>query len=1008
MIKKMFRKFFILFLLVSLLFASFVGKSFAIVDRALEADYKVIGIDGDQTFSASMPALTPWPDFSEESGLGGDLSIELGNPFCFAYTAAYFTAMYAGNAEVRAAATTSLIVAASTIYSISMLKYRDIEICGANWWVWGSNDVNATSDIIHYYPELGAFKGSRKWEVLNCLKEQTKKACKGVSKDKYKNFSMNDRIFRERYYDGEEVVNNNCIDPRSERHDYDIGGNGQTYYMRGYAQGNYACERFLNFKDAYDCCVKASQSVCLSSGILANRAADQTVNQVIDDVNEVLDDIDETFTIDYKLYSDKSNFFCDKNEQFCTYDGFIYEIFPSETGEKGIYCARTWSLCPYNFNIEKGSEKKLLFEKSKSQNENLETTVNDPCFNSSQNKTLSCAGKIKNFYQYRRHCTIIEPWYSIKDDENNSYAPFIDKSCINFVGSSHNTYNYESYSGYDKIFKEYRSFTAPVVECFTETLKNFLFNRAGHTKCANTGSFPDSSDKCLGDNYEYQKGNDLNTLDPVGRLLKYTDTLLKLVLTIMIVLYGHGILTQSIKLERQDLVKRLIAITLVLTFASSKWWRDQLFTFVYGLSSNLSELTGRMVIDDTKGHKNGQGDNSIKYDGCYFGNINKLFNKEHEQIDIVIDGKNDYNNNYYNYPSSRTYISTFDALDCKLYKYLGISAGKDLPNALKIVALSTIFPFNLGIFLAVASLMLFFFAISFAMKAVYIFVASSIGIAMLLYVSPIIIPCVLFKSQKKIFDTWLKNLIGYALQPMFLLAFISLSLSIMDKYTLGEGIFTGDGPHRELICGYACKNQETGAITNYGNNYSDLKCHEDTDEIINLKAKSTLCFMERAISKPYTALHSIGIFLSILDDIDTSDLIMFLRIAFLFFILNNILGTIPTMAKELSGSHAELPSTKSKDGKTDNIDPFALAKKAKDISSTGARIAKYGVVAGFNLGKKIGKGADNKVFGGKFSDMLNGVKRDTEQQGRDNNDQGDEKPLVSGTIGINEKQQEKE
>ena len=394
-----------------------------------------------------------------------------------------------------------------------------------------------------------------------------------------------------------------------------------------------------------------------------------------------------------------------------------------------------------------------------------------------------------------------------------------------------------------------------------------------------------------------------------------------------------------------------------------------------------------MVIDDTKGYKEGEGYNSIRYDGCYFGNVNKLFNSENEPLQIVIDGKEDYDNKYYNYPASRTYVSTFDALDCKLHKYLGLSAGKDLSNALKVVALSLIFPFNLGIFLAVASLMLFFFAISFAMKAMYVFVASSIGLAMLLYVSPIIIPCVLFESQKKIFNTWLKNLIGYALQPMFLLAFVALSLSIMDKYTLGEGIFTGAGPHRELVCGYACKNQITGAITNYGDNYNDLQCNEETDEILNLKAKSTLCFMERALSKPYTAFHSIGIFLSILGDVDTSDLIMFLRIAFLFFILNNILGTIPTMAKELTGSHSELNS---KDGKIDNMNPFALAKQAKDIGVTSARIAKYGVIAGANFGKKIGKGFDKR--------------KDTGQSKDNANDKSEQKPSVKGKIGINNEQ----
>lgn len=917
MIKNIFKKFFILFLLISILFTSFIDKSFAIVDRAVEANYKVIGSDGNQIFSASMPALTPWPYFSSQNGLGGDLSIELGNPFCLAYIGAYFAAMYAGNTTVRISATAALIAASMGIYGVSAVKYKDFEICGANWLVWGSNNINATNDTIHYYPELGVFNGSRKKAVLDCLRDGK---CNGIS-NKSNNFTMNDRVFRENYYDGEEVVNNNCKDPREERKNYDIGGDGQTYYMRGYAQGNYACERFLvpdnqdkidEFKDAYDCCVKATQSVCI---------VDKKYKNIFNKGTEYV--------------------FCDKDKQLCTHNEFIFEIFKSQEGEKGVYCARTWSLCPYNFNIEKGSEKKLFFEKETIEDSNGDIIINDPCFDSTENKALSCSGKIKNFYQYRRHCTIVEPWYAVNNYENNSYAPFIDKSCINFVGSSHNTLGYKSYNGYHAMFSTYQTFTAPAVECITETLKNFLFNRAGHTKCLNTGSFPDVFGNCPY-GFEYKEGDNLfevkGNLDPVSRLLKYLDVILKLALTIMVILYGYGILTASIKLERKDLLMRLLALTLVLTFASSKWWRDQLFHFTYGVSSYFSELASRMIIDDTKDAEF----NLIKYDGCYFGNVNKLFNRESLQSDIGIE-----ENNYYSYPSSRTYISIFDALDCKIHKYLGASVGKGIPNALAVLALSIIWPFNIGIFLAVASLMLFLFVLVFAIKAAYIFIASSIAIALLLYISPIIIPCVLFKSQKKIFDNWLNNLIGYALQTMFLFAFIAISLSIMDKYMIGEGIFKGVGPQRELVCGYSCKSIEDGTITSYGDNYYRNNC-SDNEEIINLKAKSPLCFMKKATSTHFTVLNSIGIFISIMGDLQLSDLIMFLRMAFLFFILNHILSTIPDIANNLSGNSIKLP------GADKEVDPFTLATKIKGLGSNISRVLKYSGITSAKVGKSIG------------------------------------------------------
>lgn len=935
MIKNIFKKFFILFLLTSILFASFANKSFAIVDKAQEANYKVIGSGGNQTFSASMPSLKPWPYFNIQDDKDGDLSIELGNPFCLSYIGAYFAAMYAGNTTAKLSATAALVAGSLAIYGVSAIKYRDFEICGANWLVWGSNNLNATNDIIRYYPELGAFNGSRKRVVLDCLRNGE---CGSLSL-KNKDFTMNDRVFRENYYDGEEVVNNNCKDPREERKNYDIGGNGQTYYMRGYAQGNYACERFLvpddeskinEFKEAYDCCVKATQSVCITNK------------------HKITFDVDEEGVA---IVPATENFFCDKDKQYCKHGAFIFEIFKSQEGEKGVYCARTWSLCPYNFNIEKGSEKKLFFEKDEHKDSNGDVVIDDPCFDSVENRTLSCAGKIKNFYQYKRHCTIVEPWYAISNYENNSYAPFVDKSCINFVGSSHNTLGYKSYNGYETMFKTYQTFTAPAVECITETLKNFLFNRAGHTKCLNTGGFPDVFGNCPY-GYEYKEGDDLfevkGNLDPVSRLLKYIDVLLKLTLTIMVVLYGYGILTNTVKLERKEILMKLLVLTLVLGFASSKWWREQLFHFIYGTSSYLSELTSRTFVDDTKDLEY----NLIKYDGCYFGNINKAFGRDILQSEINIE-----ENNYYNYPVNRRYISIFDTLDCKIHKYLGVSAGKNLPNALAVVALSIIWPFNIGIFLAVASIMMFLFVITFAIKAAYIFIAASISIALLLYVSPIIIPCVLFKSQKKIFDTWLNNLIGYTLQPIFLLAFVAISLNIMDRYMIGEGIYKGAGPQRELVCGYSCKNIADGTITSYSDKSpSNADCDENED-IINLKAKSPICFLEKATATPFTVLNSLGIFISVIKDVQLTDLIMFLRIAFLFFILNHILGTIPDIANNLAGTSVKLP------GADKEVDPFTLARKAKGFGAMSARAIKY---SGISIGKPIGHSVmklKNKIFG---------------------------------------------
>ncbi len=921
--RKFFRQICFLFLIVVILCTTIVGNSFAIVDIPTEANYIVKGTNGDQEFETSMPSLRWWPYFDTRTDVEGDLSIELGNPFCLAYMAGFFAAIYA-NVATKPAAIGALALTAAEIYNVARQKFEDFEICGANWLVWGNQSKSATNNVKTYYPEFDAFKGSKKRTVIDCIKDRSQ--CDQITKNfmgARKFFNITDRVFRERLYDGEEVVNNNCKDPRTQRTTYDVSGTGQLYYMRGFTQGNYACDRFLKadapektqqFKDAYDCCVKTSKSICITDKMSAP----------------------------IETRSSRS-FFCDIDNKLCTYDAFIFQIFRSEEGEKGVYCGRTWSLCPYNFNIEKGSEKSSYFDKTvRKRGDSI--IVDDPCFDKTNNMALLCSGKRKNFYQYRRHCTIVEKWIQPDDYDDIDYAPFIDKACINFVGSSHNTVEYKSYNGYHKMFNQYKSFTAPIAECITETLKNFLYNRAGHTKCLTTGGFSDDFGNCT-HGYEYQEGDNLldvkGIVDPVSRLLGYIDGLIKLALTIMIVLYGYGILVNSVKLTKKDMILMLLKVVIVLTFASSFWWRTQLFRFVYGFSESFSALTSKLAFDDTLDIEF----NLIKYDGCYFGDINNILGKRPGQ-----ETPNVENNNYYNYPSSRRYVAMFDSLDCKIHKYLGYSVGKSLPNVLYVIATSIIWPFNIGIFLAVASVMVALFVISFAIRVVYIFIAASIGLALMLYISPIIIPCILFPSRKKMFDSWLKQVLSYSLQPLFLFGFISISLVIMDSYVLGEGIFTGSGPQRELICGYVCKGTDDDTIVSYGDNVSDADCHED-ETLIELKNKSVLCLLEKATATPFTVFNSIGIFLSFLTDLQLSDLIMFLRIAFLFFILNNVSKTIPSIASNITGTNTNLP------GLSEKADPFALATKLKGMGGVAQRIFKYTGLSAVGTGKKIGLSA---------------------------------------------------
>ncbi len=991
MIKNLIKNFISIFILTTTLSTTFISSAFALADRPLQQSYDVrTTSDGVNIFKTTLPALNANLYLSETKG--GDLTIDLTNTYCTTYAAIYAVAMYFGNAVVRLSATATLLVMAAVIYGVARTAYNNFELCGADWLVWGSDlDFGAESasvlkDVNRYYPTKGAFGGSIKYDVITCNREIER--CNRLDKDFMEKtgnrtyLTINDRVFRERLYNGVEIQNPNCTDPREEAKNYDVNQGKTTfpqlYYMRGSDMGNYACERFLQYKtsdgdkfdEAYECCKQASKSVCIM------------------DKRSVMGDA-----------SGMVGNFCSIDDEKCWVNGIQLEIFESTTGNPGKYCARTYSLCPYNFNLQHGTEKKKFFDKESSVDSENNVTTEDECYDNATDQPLPCQGKIKNFYQYDRHCVIVEEYPDQPFVDLNTYAPFIDKSCINLVGSSHNTTGYASYEGYQRIFKTYRSFTAPIAECLSETLKNVLTNTAGHTKCKgldknDTNIFPDEGEDCSKKGgAAFTKGDDLfeamGSKSPTIRLLEAIHGLIMLTLTIMIVIYGYGILTNSVKLDRKSMVIMMLKVVIVVSFSANDWWYKQIFMFTYGFSNTFSMITSKFGFDDTKDQQG----NYIKYDGCYFGDINDILSKEDNELITLPEGDE---NNYWEYPADRRYVAFFDSIDCKINKYLGAAITLDAPNLLMTLAISLLWPFNIGIYLAAATFLLAFFVINFAIKAVYIFVASSIAMSIMLYVSPIMIPCILFKRTKGIFDKWLKNLISFALQPMVLFLFVGVAITIMDKYTLGEGIFKGKGLDKELVCGYSCTD-ESGAILDYtGDRGSSAlekfttTCGSDGNDnikIVDLKRNSPLCFLSNMTSSPWSLLHSFGLFLPMITDVILSDVISLLRVAFLFFILTQALEMIPGIASNLTGGK-KLPGTK-------EGNPFDIYRKVVDIGkfiSKGAR----GATRKFGLGAK--NSAQNIYNSAR--DFFKGDGKGGDYKG-DEGDKGDSGDKVKSTKTVN-------
>ena len=70
--------------------------------------------------------------------------------------------------------------------------------------------------------------------------------------------------------------------------------------------------------------------------------------------------------------------------------------------------------------------------------------------------------------------------------------------------------------------------------------------------------------------------------------------------------------------------------------------------------------------------------------------------------------------------------------------------------------------------------------------AIQVYLGSLIGIAILVFISPLFIPMVLFEPTKKYFQGWLDAMIAFAMYPVVLFGFLALMLVTMDVFYWGE------------------------------------------------------------------------------------------------------------------------------------------------------------------------------------------------------------------------------
>jgi len=819
----------------------------------------------------------PWNDFKAMVSCHG--KVTSGTTFCKVSVGAMDATL------------SSFFIEMAITKKIAQENYNNTKICGDGW-------VNAR-DPSNVTAELTGEKKRRATEVYESLRT------KGVD--------FNDQKHREWYYDGVEVEDKPvdeayCIDPTISTKP------SQKYYMRGLMSGNFNCnkyndkkyekdpvnnqawtdERRLEFKLAYDCCVNRSKNyICINS-------------------------------------FDK-NYFCKAGKK-CKINhlessaglGIDYDIISRLNGR--LICAESDSLCPYNFSIGGGTDvcdqvkdginKDGVWKSfySFSEVDRKKYKDNSECDKISEARNSDCSfknnfNKCKNYCQYLRHCTV-PPKVNNSPYKSSLSSPYFPQACYDFIGDSQNGVSANLY------LKSVNNFTTPIVQCFRETIENIFYNRYGKSYCDNSLEKPTSSGYCSSGyltkgTAEMKMGNKVNERSFFQILQKQMLNVVKAILSFAVMFLGVKILLGVGSIKKPELLVFLLKIGLVVYFVMGNAWQSVFFDGVYRASEVASRLVFNVVISD----------NPEKIDGCQFGRVSFSDGSTKQVVDKI-------------YPANKEYLAMWDTIDCKIARYLGVSDSSMSAIGKMITAnlLSSLLPITAllnkaGIFLSFLFMIFGFILIATAIRALHIFISSAFLIILLVYISPIIIPLCLFKRTEDIYNKWLKVLLGTAIQPIVLFAYLGIFISVLDSSVIGDGKFRGSGSIKVLDCDeYCTKDSNIYQKRTDGNWYTNgSKSNEEiqgtttecpiVNGILSQKVQpinnSVACIIDFA-NKPnafvdWPGLSFIGLFFKTMllpaDGRFSIELmtLAILRCIMILFVLSSFMNEIPEIGKTLLG-----------------------------------------------------------------------------------------------------------
>ncbi|MDG7055041.1 MAG: type IV secretion system protein [Wolbachia endosymbiont of Menacanthus eurysternus] len=422
-------------------------------------------------------------------------------------------------------------------------------------------------------------------------------------------------------------------------------------------------------------------------------------------------------------------------------------------------------------------------------------------------------------------------------DNAGCFRPYVSEACYNQAGS-------KSLAPVP--------ITSMIVQCIKESLDNLV---VGH----------DSSGNLLKDEHGNKKGSFLSVAQ---RKLKNTVTA---VLVLALILFSIKAMSGGVR-SPQEMYMLIIKFALVIYFTTG-----DTMSHYYGeltkLSNGLSEIVLK-ASSESKGICNYNAGTDYEY--------------------TLRTGKK----------VSYSYLAPWDRLDCRILFYLGAPldgiGGKIGTGSVGILAvLLGAAPVLLaagsiiGIIFAggqiLVALVCIFMAVMMMMVILwvcYVFTLSLVALSLIIILSPLFIPMVLFQHTRGYFDGWIKELITYSLYPVILFAFLSFMFIACDKIYFKNLNFEPDKLYEE---------KQVELPGGHKKQWFKLKSGEcDNNE------DTLACMMQNYSFKKSSVL---GLFDFTYMEFSSSIIGELLKLALILFLFYHFLNILPGMAAELSGNH---------------------------------------------------------------------------------------------------------